>query len=358
MNNKVFAPGLKKIFLLMLCFGLVQVFLGAQTTADEMETLLASSAVSYAQASRFTLEAADVMVTADPAEAFRYASEQKWLPKKAAPGDTARLDAISLLIMRSFGIKGGLLYSISKSPHFAYRELVYRDIIQGRTDPAMNCSGETLLFIISRLLPQEPEVTAAAIVYDSQTPLEDEEEQQKLMAAEAERQRLAALEAERQRIAASAAERQRLEEEEAQRRKLAEEINTQIEEHQLSDTRASVTAEGVTINLSDIQFLPDSSILTETEKARIREIAQILIAVPGRRILVAGHTALAGTEAGRRTISLQRAQAVADYLVALGARRREEITALGYGADRPIADNRIASGMAANRRVEITFLED
>jgi hypothetical protein len=55
--------------------------------------------------------------------------------------------------MRSFNIKGGIMYSLIKNPHYAYLELVYKNIIQGRTEPAMNVSGERLLFFTTRALP-------------------------------------------------------------------------------------------------------------------------------------------------------------------------------------------------------------
>jgi hypothetical protein len=42
-----------------------------------------------------------------------------------------------------------------------------------------------------------------------------------------------------------------------------------------------------------------------------------------------------------------------DYLVRAGV-RRERLTAVGYGATKPIADNATAAGQAANRRVEFT----
>ena len=125
--------------------------LSAQSAADEIETLLKTGAVTYSAAARFLLEASETLAVSDPAEAFRYAMEQGWLTKKASADDAARLDEICLLLMRAFGINGGLLFSVTGSPHFAYRELVYREIIQGRTDPHMNVSGERLLFYTDRV---------------------------------------------------------------------------------------------------------------------------------------------------------------------------------------------------------------
>ena len=90
----------------------------------------------------------------------------------------------------------------------------------------------------------------------------------------------------------------------------------------------------------------------------LHEVAQILASIPGRKIQVAGHTALTGDDSGNFALSLERAQSVAVYLVSLGVRRPGEITTVGYGSDRPIADNATAEGMAINRRVEITILEN
>jgi hypothetical protein len=118
--------------------------------AVEMDGLLNSNAVSYDQAAQFVLRAADVPV--DPAEAFRYAAERDWVPKNADSGDRASLEGVSLLIMQGFGIKGGLFYNVSKSPHYAYRELTYKNVIQGRADSDMDVSGEFLLFMIGEVL--------------------------------------------------------------------------------------------------------------------------------------------------------------------------------------------------------------
>ncbi|GHV85691.1 hypothetical protein AGMMS50230_12990 [Spirochaetia bacterium] len=143
----------------------------------------------------------------------------------------------------------------------------------------------------------------------------------------------------------------------AERKALAEEINTQLTNRSVTGTTATAADQGVTISLSNIQFLSNSAELAADEKRKLEEIADILRTIPGRRILVTGHTALAGTEEGRLQTSFLRARAVADYLIVLKARQPGEITVHGYGAEHPRGDNSTAEGMAANRRVEITILE-
>ena len=127
-------------------------------TAARLETLLNKTVVSWSDAAVFILEASDAAADgnqqdlSDPLDAFNFAADKKWLPKNAASGDTARLNGVALLLMRSFDLKGGIVYSIAKSPHHAYRELVYKGIIRGGTDPDMPVSGQQLLLMISKLL--------------------------------------------------------------------------------------------------------------------------------------------------------------------------------------------------------------
>jgi len=126
-----------------------------QSTAQEIETLLNAKTITYAQAARFVLEAANALATDNHEEAFNYAVKQDWLPKKLASNDPARLNYISLLLMRSFKIKGGIMYTIAKNAHYAYRELTYLNVIQSRSDPSVFVSGEQLLYYINRILAME-----------------------------------------------------------------------------------------------------------------------------------------------------------------------------------------------------------
>jgi outer membrane protein OmpA-like peptidoglycan-associated protein len=118
-----------------------------------------------------------------------------------------------------------------------------------------------------------------------------------------------------------------------------------------------VDQEGVTISLEAIQFAPDSPELLPAERAKLDSIGEILARYPGRDILVTGHTALAGTAADRMELSLRRARAAADYLIRRGW-AEDRVVIRGYGAERPVADNRSEEGRERNRRVEITILEN
>jgi len=135
--------------LLLLAFSLYP------QTAERLEALLEQGRVSYAQAALFVLEAAEHINPADQMgeeEAFSCALEKSMLPKNVQTNQAVNLKGLSFMVMQAFGIKGGFFYSITKSQHHAYRELVHRGIIQGRADPLMYVSGDQLLFTVNRTL--------------------------------------------------------------------------------------------------------------------------------------------------------------------------------------------------------------
>jgi len=138
-------------FFCICAFLATAVFLPAQT-AIEIEELLENEALNYERIVSFVLEAADFNGFSGPEEAFRFAGDKKWLPRNASPGGEATLEGVSLLIMQSFNIRGGIFYSLLNTPRYAYRELIYQDIIQGRADPEMKVSGDLLLFLVNRVL--------------------------------------------------------------------------------------------------------------------------------------------------------------------------------------------------------------
>ena len=126
----------------------------------------------------------------------------------------------------------------------------------------------------------------------------------------------------------------------------------------LSDVSVAESDRGVTIRMENVQFEPDSAKLLPSEIDKIARIAEVLKLYPERDILVAGYSAAAGYEQGRKQLSEDRAKAVAERLIELGARTADRVSAEGLGDANPIADNSTDEGKARNRRVEITILEN
>jgi len=65
-----------------------------------------------------------------------------------------------------------------------------------------------------------------------------------------------------------------------------------------------------------------------------------------------GHTDSVGPKGSNQALSERRANAVRDYLIANGI-DADRLTAVGYGEDNPIANNRTRAGRKENRRVEV-----
>ncbi|MCW5968170.1 MAG: OmpA family protein [Blastocatellales bacterium] len=102
----------------------------------------------------------------------------------------------------------------------------------------------------------------------------------------------------------------------------------------------------------DIHFATGKAEILPESRPVIDEIVQLLNKRPALRVGVEGHTDNTGTPAINKTLSDARAKAVAAAVAAAGI-NADRLEAVGYGQDRPIADNRTEDGRAKNRRVEI-----
>ena len=134
-------------------------FFGALTlygqTAAELDAMLETQTVTAAAAARFVLGAAQLLPPelSGPAArtaAYEMARSRGWVTKDS--GQALNLRDTAFLVMNAFDFSGGIMYSLLANPRYAYREMIYRKIIQGRSDPAMPVSGQRLLQIIGRAL--------------------------------------------------------------------------------------------------------------------------------------------------------------------------------------------------------------
>jgi hypothetical protein len=124
-------------------------------TAAELDLILEAEEISFAQASRFVLTAADAADGAmEASSVFDLAKESGWLPKQAAMDSPIRVGELCFLMMGAFHIKGSFLYTLFPGPHYAYRELDYFGLIPGRPDPGLKVSGERFLQILGMVSGQ------------------------------------------------------------------------------------------------------------------------------------------------------------------------------------------------------------
>ncbi|HET7505035.1 MAG TPA: OmpA family protein [Kofleriaceae bacterium] len=106
-----------------------------------------------------------------------------------------------------------------------------------------------------------------------------------------------------------------------------------------------------------IQFDFDKATIKEASFGLMNEIAAVIAKNPQiKRIRIEGHASAEGTPAHNKTLSDERAKSVMKYLTSHGI-TPGELVAIGYGTERPIADNTSEEGREKNRRVEFVILE-
>lgn len=105
-----------------------------------------------------------------------------------------------------------------------------------------------------------------------------------------------------------------------------------------------------------IEFQSGSAALTAQGREVLDEMARALGSIQGSRVEVAGHTDAVGDRQGNIRLSLARASEVKAYLVERGI-PGERLGVMGYGPDRPLADNDSEQGRARNRRIEFKVLD-
>ena len=109
---------------------------------------------------------------------------------------------------------------------------------------------------------------------------------------------------------------------------------------------------GLVITMADVLFDTGKFDVRPATREALARLSGIVLAHPGLRLEVEGHTDSTGTDALNQTLSEQRAGAVRGYLVQQGL-AADSITAQGLGKSTPVADNATAAGRQKNRRVEL-----
>jgi outer membrane protein OmpA-like peptidoglycan-associated protein len=151
--------------------------------------------------------------------------------------------------------------------------------------------------------------------------------------------------AEQSRQAAARAEQEKAE----LRARLVQQLNLILE------TRD--TARGLVVNISDVLFDTGQYTLKPAAREKLAKVAGIVLAHPGLRLEIEGHTDSVGSDEFNQQLSEKRAATVRDYLVQQGI-GINGVSARGFGKTMPAASNDTAAGRQLNRRVEMIVAGD
>ena len=104
-----------------------------------------------------------------------------------------------------------------------------------------------------------------------------------------------------------------------------------------------------------INFETGKAVITASSFKSLDDLVTLLNSYPGASVEIQGHTDNNGTPESNKTLSQDRANAVKRYLSAGGV-SEVRMTAIGYGQELPLADNKTEAGKTKNRRVDFKLV--
>jgi OmpA-OmpF porin, OOP family len=103
-------------------------------------------------------------------------------------------------------------------------------------------------------------------------------------------------------------------------------------------------------SLVTVLFDFDRSVIKPKYEKELARAADLLNKNPGLKIRIEGHTDSIGTEAYNKKLSERRASVIKGFLVGKSGIDEARIETVGYGKDKPVADNKTKQGRQKNRR--------
>ena len=137
----------------------------------------------------------------------------------------------------------------------------------------------------------------------------------------------------------------------------SERLRTQLAEVEalFKPGEARILREGndLIIRLIGLSFASGKAGIEPRYYGLLKQVQQAMQLFPKENFVVEGHTDSTGSSTINMRLSKERADAVAEYLIANLGMPRARVMSVGYGKNQPIADNDSAEGRALNRRIDV-----
>lgn len=132
------------LFVGFFCFG---------QSSDYVSKMIESPCVTYEDAAYFCAINLGLIQEADsPKDALVALDREKVFPMPKNPSANITYDAFSNMCLRTWKIKGGLLYTITKSNRYAFKEMQYLGFIPVSEEPKTEVSGIQMLNMFTRCI--------------------------------------------------------------------------------------------------------------------------------------------------------------------------------------------------------------
>jgi outer membrane protein OmpA-like peptidoglycan-associated protein len=128
-------------------------------------------------------------------------------------------------------------------------------------------------------------------------------------------------------------------------------------QQEIAAMKGRMTERGIVLTIGDVLFTTGTATLSPKADYEINRLAAFMNKHPNRNVLIEGYTDSRGAEGMNLDLSLKRADAVSNRLVAQGI-SSDRITTKGLGEESPVASNDTAAGRAQNRRVDVIILNE
>jgi len=109
----------------------------------------------------------------------------------------------------------------------------------------------------------------------------------------------------------------------------------------------------IVVRVIGLQFASGSANLGKSNEALLKKLEKAIAIYPRSMLVIEGHTDSRGSDGINKRLSEQRAQAVANHIITEMRIPAHRLTAVGFGAAKPIANNETAKGRAQNRRIDL-----